>query len=578
MGNTFAPAGHVGIPGPVADGVHGRTTYLHTHFEDAQKYNEFVRTRSDIYVDTDVLSGTDMFQATPIVQTYEVQTGRLVTRELDRQWGYEMNTNIYRATVGTWSSEHGRFIVEDKRRIKEFNERLTRVVLHGEVPNFPINFREGFQRNRAVIRNAILPPPPPQQGLPRMFQGIVRTFFGGGGDAGAAGDVDLGALSRDAQNVHTTPVIHFALGRIERWEEFAKTLGIRTDTYVQQKELIDQVFRTQTAKAGGEMERIYGYNFGFDVTYFGPLKMAERVRKITSNVPDNVMSTDFFYGRKKKPSLNSLFDVGAGAQVFDPQSLDELFQVHPYLEQEIMVDIELMKAQGYLTFDSAHFREYGVLRALEDAIVRMYHKALVVSGWERERPVIKKTRVEWRRRGNFYENEDYRWVVGTEQELPDESLLCEASSVLQHDTYQALLSDRNSTFQKPGYTFAKILSLVAVRVLHDPDARCNKDDILRRIEVELTDGLGVCFTGKITRLCNAMIGMEYFADSIDLTSSLEKLNKIAHEVAQAIIADGVSAESPEFVLKYKAECARRFPEEASNASRADMDTVLSAFD
>jgi hypothetical protein len=138
--------------------------------------------------------------------------------------------------------------------------------------------------------------------------------------------------------------------------------------------------------------------------------------------------------------------------------------------------------------------------------------------------------------------------------------------------------DKNSTFQKPGYTFAKILSLVAVRVLHDPDARRNKDDILRRIEVELTDGIGVCFTGKITRLCNAMIGMEYLTDSIDLTSSLEKLNKIASEVSKTIVDAGVPVDSHEFIQKYKAECTRRFAEEVPNASRADMDAVLSAFD
>ncbi len=577
MGNTFAPAaGYVGI----SDGVRGRRLFdVHTYFEDAQKYNDFIRTRSDIYVDADVLSGTDMFQATPLVQTYDPQSSRLVTRELDRQWGYEISTNVYRAAVGTWSSEHGRFIAEDKQRLERFNERLERVVLHGEVPDFPINFREGFQRNRVIVRNAIMPAGHQPAAAGGVIGQMAAAFWNLlGYPSGAV--VDLGALARDAQNVHTTPVIHFALGRIERWEEFAKTLGIRTDTYEEQKGQIDQVFRTRTAEAGGGgTERIWGYNFGFDVTYFGPFKMAKRVRKIISNVPDNVMSTDFFDGRKQKKSLHSLFDVDVGTQVVgtQAQSLDELFQVHPHLEQEIVVDIELMKAQGYLTFDSAHFRQYGVLRALDDAILRMYHKALIASGWEHERPMLNKTRVEWRRHGGFYEHKDYRWIVGTEQKLPDESSYA-VTSVLQQETYQALLMDKNSTFQKPGYTFAKILSLVAVRVLHDPDARRNKDDILRRIEVELTDGIGVCFTGKITRLCNAMIGMEYLTDSIDLTSSLEKLNKIASEVSKTIVDAGVPVDSHEFIQKYKAECTRRFAEEVPNASRADMDAVLSAFD
>jgi hypothetical protein len=594
-------------------------------FEDAQLYNnQFVRTRADVYVDKDILTNTRVYQPTPVAQRYDPKTNRTYTHTLGREFNYEIPVNEYRHVVGNWSSEHGRYIQTDPHVVNDFNKRLERSIRTGEPAGFTIHFRENFQRDPVQVRARVLGqdniiddgevhplarqdiirPPRQEEPLGGLFGRIFERLFGRW--RRVVNQTPLGQLANDSQNVHTSPVVEFALGRIEKWEEFANGLSIPTNTLDEQTEIITRVFDT-SYNDDEFIKRVYN----FKTDYLGPDMMSRIILTevcAALGIPTADLDVNLYFNYHTGPDrdgIEHMFDnPGASgrrrmnnpfAETKTPRDVNamswrEIFAIIPDAQERVDADIERMKDQGYSpeelqgtrSFFTSYYRDnllFFTQNAPDVLQISYHYDKLVVNGITLFPTKPSRLRIRTHR-----VNRSCTWVVGrnglNEDDCTTITQPVASSKPKLPERYLLFLSkeEHQSTFQKREYTFGKILALLCIRILHDPEVQRNKDEVIARIQHELKEGEKVCFTGKVTRLCNAMIGMEYTDESIDLTSSLEKLNKIAYEVVQALQAEGITDDSPGFSARYKDTCRARFATEVPNASGQDVDAVLGAFD
>lgn len=78
------------------------------------------------------------------------------------------------------------------------------------------------------------------------------------------------------------------------------------------------------------------------------------------------------------------------------------------------------------------------------------------------------------------------------------------------------------------FTYKEIFNKIVIRILNSK----SKEDLVKRLQEEVLEGIGYCMAGKITRLLNAFTGFEEFIQQ-DLRSTSEKLQEGFAEISKS---------------------------------------------